>query len=330
MNKKVLSSIVISIILVWYLLAQIEVGAIIKTLKDVPPGLVLLGFAFYALSYLFRALRFKVLLQKDISLRLLFNIVSVHTMWTNLLPFRTGELSYLYLLKKKGGTESYMTGVPSLILSRVFDLVAILTLFVLSFIGVGTLPRELRAIGYVLIVFVLCLLAVIALLIRKKERFLGRVKYYILRFGIDRIKLVGKMLGKGNEILEGFNMARSRKVIVLTALYSQLTWVLIYLCNFALIKAVGVNLNMWQIFFISTFFVLFSLLPIQGWAGFGTTEAVWILTIVWFGLTKETAIVTGFQLHFIGLLFTMILGGIGWLKCRLGSGKFQLMEVNIL
>lgn len=321
MNKKALFSIIISIALVWYLLAQIEVGAIIKTLKDVPPGLVLLGFAFYALSYLFRALRFKVLLQKDISLGLLFNIVSVHTMWTNILPFRTGELSYLYLLKKKGGTGSYMTGVPSLILSRVFDIIAITALFLFSFIGVGTLPKELRIMGFVLIVFVLCLLAVVIFLIWKRERFLGRVKYYILRFRLDKIKLVEKLLGKGGEILEGFNTVKSARVIYLTALYSILIWIFIYLFNFALIRAVGVGINIWQAFFVSTFFVLLSLFPIHGWAGFGTTEGIWILTIIWFGLAKETAIVTGFQLHLLALCFVVLLGISGYLFMKDFSNK---------
>lgn len=313
MNKKVIFSIAISVVLVWFLLSQIEVGAIVKTLKDVPPGLLLFGFAFYILSYLFRALRFQVLLGKDIGILPLFNIVSVHTMWTNILPLRAGELSYLYLLKKQGGTDSLVTGIPSLILSRVFDLAAVLTLFVFSFIGVGTLPGELRRMGYVLIFFVLCLLAITTFLLWKRERFLGRAKYYILRFGLEKIRLVEKMLGKGGEILEGFNKARSWKVIFMTALYSQLTWISIYICNFALIRAVGVNLSLLQIFFISTFFVLFSLLPIQGWAGFGTTEAVWVLTIIWFGVSKETGIITGFQLHILGLAFTMLTGLVGFI-----------------
>ena len=133
MNKKAILSIIITVVLVWFLLSQVEVQEIVTSLKDVPPHLVLIGFFFYALSYLFRALRFRVLLQKAIGLGTLFNIVAVHTMWTNLLPFRTGELSYLYLLKKKGGVGSYLTGVPSLVLARVFDLVAISVLFIILF-----------------------------------------------------------------------------------------------------------------------------------------------------------------------------------------------------
>lgn len=321
MNKKALFSIIISIALVWYLLAQIEVGAIIKTLKDVPPGLVLLGFAFYALSYLFRALRFKVLLQKDISLGLLFNIVSVHTMWTNILPFRTGELSYLYLLKKKGGTGSYVTGVPSLILSRVFDIIAITTLFLLSLLGAGNLPKELKKMGFILLVFILFLLAIVAFMLWKRERFLGRIKYYILRFRLDKINFVNRMLGKGEEILEGFNMTRSRKVLLLAMVYSQLIWISLYVCNFALIRAVGVDMTIFQTFYILTFIVLFSLIPIQGWAGFGTTEGIWILTIIWFGFARETAIVTGFQLHILALCFVVLLGISGYLFMKDYSNK---------
>lgn len=313
MNKKAIFSIIISIALVWYLLAQIEVGAIIKTLKDVPPGLVLLGFAFYALSYLFRALRFKALLQKDISLGLLFNIVSVHTMWTNILPFRTGELSYLYLLKKRGGAGSYMTGVPSLILSRVFDLVAISILFLFSYIRVETIPKELEVMGYVVISFILFLLAVFMFLIWKRERFLGRAKYYIIRLKLDRVKFVERLLGKGRDVLEGFKTVKSIKAVYLTAIYSLLVWSSIYVSNFILWKAVGVNLQIWRTLFINTFFVLAGLFPFHGWAGFGTMEGVWTLTIIRFGIPKEVAIVTGFQLHIISLCFATVLGMAGYL-----------------
>ena len=48
MNKKGFFSIIITLVLVWFLLSQIHVGAIVTTLKDLPPHLVMLGFVFYA------------------------------------------------------------------------------------------------------------------------------------------------------------------------------------------------------------------------------------------------------------------------------------------
>ena len=165
MNKKVLFPIIITAVLVWFLLSQVEVKTIVTTFKDVPLHLVLIGFFFYAFSYLFRAMRFKVLLHNEIGLKTLLNIVAVHTMLTNLLPFRSGELSYFYLLKKKGGIDSYMSGVPSLILARVFDLVAISFLFLVSFSGISTLPSELRVLGVILLSLVSCLILLFCFLI---------------------------------------------------------------------------------------------------------------------------------------------------------------------
>lgn len=311
MNKKALLSIIISIALVWYLLAQIEAGAIIKTLKDVPPGLVFLGFAFYALSYLFRALRFKVLLQKEISLATLFNIVSVHNMWTNLLPFRAGELSYLYLLKKRGGVESYVTGVPSLILSRVFDIMAISFLFLCSFIGIKSLSKELRVMGLVLISFVFCVLAIMMFLIWKKERFLAKIKQYILRLNLDKFIIVQGILGRGKEVIEGFEAAKGKHVTIVSFIFSVLIWVSINAVNFILIMAVGIEMTIWQVVFLSTFFILFSFLPVNGYAGFGTTEALWVLMVGNFGIPTETAISTGFATHILSLVIFVIIGTIG-------------------
>ncbi|MBE9503510.1 MAG: flippase-like domain-containing protein [Proteobacteria bacterium] len=311
MNKKVLTSIFISVTLVWFLLYQIEFALIFETFKTVPLHLVVIGFVFYAISYLLRAFRFKVLLQKELKIGTLFNIVAVHTMWTNLLPFRSGELSYFYLLKKKGGAASYVSGVPSLVLARLFDLVAISLLFLISFIAVETFPRELKIIGFVLFCLLLALLVFLIFLVSQRERFLGRLKFYILKFKLDKIKAVEKLLGRSEEILEGFKMVRSSKTLCLTALFSLLIWLFVYFFNYSLIRAVGVEVSILQVFFISSFFVLAGLFPIHGWAGFGTTEGIWVLMIIWFGLTKEMAIVTGFQLHLMALVFVVLLGVLG-------------------
>lgn len=311
MNKKIIASIAVSIALVFFLLSQVEMGEIIGAFKNIPASLVMAGFVFYALSYLFRALRFKVLLHREIPLGTLFNIVAVHTMWTNILPFRSGELSYFYLLKKKGGAASYVSGVPSLVLARVFDLFAIGALFLVSFATAGELPREMKITGFILIGLLSILLLFLLFLISQRERFLRRLKSLALKLKLKRIKLVGKLLGTGEEILEGFNAVKSKRLMYLTALLSLFIWLFVYLFNLALIRAVGVEITVLHAFFISSFFVLAGLFPIHGFAGFGTTEGIWVITIIWFGVTKEDSIVTGFQLHAMALFFVILLGVAG-------------------
>ena len=313
MNIKTAFSIFIAIVLVWFLLSKIEVGAIVITLKNMPPHLILLGLFFYALSYLFRAFRFKMLLQGDVSVVRLYNIVAIHNMWLNLLPLRAGELSYLYLLKKKGGAVSYLTGVPSLVLARVFDLLSIFLLFLISFVGLGQLPDLLNQLAILMIVMVLTALVIMALLLWKKERFLGQIKYYILKYKMERIAFVNKMLGKSSEILEGFKSVQDYIVIMKIFIYSLLSWLAINAYNFVIIRALNIDFNVWQILFITIFFIFLSLLPVNGYAGFGTFESVFVVISSSFGVMPDVAIGAAFAAHIVSICIFVLIGLISFL-----------------
>jgi len=94
------SAVVVTAALLALLLSHVEMSDLVATLKSIEPGYVLLGLGAYASCYLFRALRFYVLLNREVRVADLFAIVCVHNMVNDILPARSGELSYIYLLKK--------------------------------------------------------------------------------------------------------------------------------------------------------------------------------------------------------------------------------------
>ncbi len=73
-----LSALVITFALVAILLSQIQIADIITTLAGIDPLYLIAGFVLYVCSYFFRALRFYILLNRDVGLRDMFNIVCVH------------------------------------------------------------------------------------------------------------------------------------------------------------------------------------------------------------------------------------------------------------
>jgi len=99
-NISKILAVVITIALVAILLSQIRIADVIATLAGIDPLYLIAGFVLYVCSYFFRALRFHILLNGEVGLWDLFNIVCVHNMMNNILPARTGELSYIYLLKR--------------------------------------------------------------------------------------------------------------------------------------------------------------------------------------------------------------------------------------
>ena len=94
MNRQTIAKIaavVITIALVAPLLSQIQIADVITTLAGIDPLYLIAAFVLYTCSYFFRALRFYILLNREVGLRNLFNIVCVHNMANNILPARTEE-----------------------------------------------------------------------------------------------------------------------------------------------------------------------------------------------------------------------------------------------
>ena len=153
MKKQTLAKIlatVITVILVAILLSQISIGDITKTLTDIEPSYIIVGFVLYIFSYFFRALRFRILLNKKLSIKDLFSIVCVHNMANNILPARTGEVSYVYLSKKLHNV-SVGEGVASLAVARMFDFITICFLFFVSTILIRDLPEIVSNIMWVIV-----------------------------------------------------------------------------------------------------------------------------------------------------------------------------------
>ena len=127
-----LASIILTVILVAILLSQINPRTITTALTSINPIYIIIGFFFYLGSYIFRALRFYILLNKQIRVKSLFTIVCVHNMMNNILPVRTGELAYIYMLKKLH-TKPTSEGFATLMVARVFDLITVSLLFLVGY-----------------------------------------------------------------------------------------------------------------------------------------------------------------------------------------------------
>ena len=134
MNSKLtkIFAIIITILLLALLFTQIDLADVITTLKNINPIYLIVGFILYTCSYFLRALRFHFLLNKEVSFKDLFDITCVHNMMNNLLPARTGELSYIYLLKT-GQNKTTGEGLATLIIARIFDFIIISNLFLAIF-----------------------------------------------------------------------------------------------------------------------------------------------------------------------------------------------------
>ncbi len=100
-------------------------GELLSFLSEISLKDFLLASLFYGLSHISRSLRWKLLL-KDLSFFHSFLINSANVFLNNLLPARTGELSWFYYSKRLGVSLQRSVGV--FLWGRLLDLVALFVL----------------------------------------------------------------------------------------------------------------------------------------------------------------------------------------------------------
>jgi len=308
-------AVLITVVLLVLLFTQINLEDVITTLKNINPGYLIAGFILYTFSYFFRAWRFYILLNAEVGLRDLFNIVCVHNAINSLLPARTGELSYIYLLKKINN-KTTGDGIATLVVSRIFDFIALIFLFFIATILVKDIPAFIMAVLWIIAGFTLFLLIILIVLLTTGKKFVLLTQKTAETLQIEKNRGVNYLIRKEFETVESLDKIQMKKSMPTLIVSSLLIWLVNYFLVYIIM--VGLNFQISLLFVVlgGTFIVLTSILPIQGIAGFGTTEAVWTLVFVPLGLSINQAIISGFCFHIIMILYFSVLGIYGAIKIK--------------
>lgn len=311
------AAIVVTAVLVTLLLSRIDLSDVITTLTNIDPLYLVGGFLLYAFSYFFRALRFHILLNREVGLRTLFRIVCVHNMVNSVLPARTGELSYIYLLKRVDG-RNVGEGISTLAVARLFDFISITFCFFVSFLIVGKISsvsvQTAWLGGGIMIAMIISLVFLLSF---------GRAFYEKIHALFDTLHLVERRFGKsilrcGEEAVESLEQIKGtgRTQYIFIFLVSCGIWISLYLLVFLLISGMKIQLGFFFVLFASTFAILSTVLPIQGIGGFGTIEAAWSVGFILVGLPDEVAINSGFVYHIVYFVYLILLGAAGGISLR--------------
>ena len=302
-----LASAALSVGIFAYLLSLIDPAEIFRTAQRLPPGPLALYAVLVLGGVLARALRFWILLGRQVGLGLLAGIVLARNLFVDLLPARVGELSYVYLLSRTGHRRAE-EGLATLVLSILFDVVALAPLLVLAllFLGRGEAIPTTR-----LLAASVALAAVAYGAIQIAEpvsRFLARA--FKRRPGSLSRNLSARLSVLASALAD----ASARRVFAPVLAVS----LVVRLCKFgsyyflvvAIMTALGTSgsLQFFRVFLGTVAAELAAALPIHGIAGFGTFEGAWALAFIQLGFTREHAIVTGILAHALSQLFEYSMG----------------------
>jgi uncharacterized protein (TIRG00374 family) len=237
-------------------------------------------------------------------------------MANNILPARTGEVSYVYLSKKLHNVPTG-EGIATLMMARVFDFITISLIFFVSAIFIQDLPDITGKIIWVIVGLLVLVLLFFLALVFFGEIFVDMIRKVANRINALQFSLVQYLLRKGDETVQSFKLMKSKKLFGWVFITSMMLWCSQYSMLYILANAMNISLAFWCMIFALTFVFFTTILPIQSIGGFGIIEGGWALGFMVMGISKNVAIASGFSIHIIILIFTLVIGVLGFINIYL-------------
>jgi hypothetical protein len=299
-------SLLISCLLLFFFFQKISFQEAWTALRATSWVLILAVFALYIVTTYYKGLRWREILQNKLSRKDSFTSLSVNSMFNNLLPFKLGELSMLYLLRRKG--IKYRLSLAFLIILRLMDFAALLLLFIVGLLWMGKIPGITSTLIVIIIAFFILVLVLLIFAVFFHEKALAILLWLVKCCNLDKKRLIKKALKKARLVVKEMQYLKQGGLLFRLALLSLMTWILGIVSVYILMVGMGVAFPFQAMFLAIALQVILSNLPIQGLAGFGTYEGFWVVSFVLLGMDTKTAIITGLNTHLVLLLMTVILG----------------------
>jgi uncharacterized membrane protein YbhN (UPF0104 family) len=297
--------------------SQVDTAALWRAARSLPPAVVAGFLALYFALNAARALRFRLLiLSRDVPLGQLYPVTLVHNALAQLLVFRTGELSFPWLARRRLAVP-VAESLGSLLLARLLD-VAVIVLVGTTALAVRQDARsDAGAVPWPLLAgVVLAPLLAIWLAGPLARGLAARLPQWL---PWERLRASRSMAGLVRGLSDSsrhLDRLRTRRRIAGLALLSLLVYALSLGCNLLVLVGLGVPGSLAALVLATSTVALAGSLPVS-FSGFGVVEASWGLTLS--ALTEldlGEALALGFVLHAVQLVGVAVSGAAGLLLLR--------------
>jgi uncharacterized membrane protein YbhN (UPF0104 family) len=284
------------------IVSQLDVAAALTRVQQADWFWVLASFASALGLLMARAIRFRILTQHT-SLGIMSAAIAVQTFINRTAPFRLGELSLPYFLRRSAG-ESAVKTLISLALVRLLEL---WVLFIFAAVAIAawlgaTERTHALAVGLGAILLTLMLFS----FRRWVGWATGLLKRLSVFFGLEKVVLLNTFLDRIEEAVADSERLtqRERVMLVLTSVLVFALTVATYDC---LLRAVDIQLHPFQVIIGVTFAMVSGALPVTTVGSFGTHEIGWTAGFMWVGLSLNDALVTGLITQVMTLAFNVLM-----------------------
>ena len=277
------------------------------------PAWLLAALVAFIANYWLRTWRIRWLLaQESMPFLRLLGVTSLYGMFNYLMPAKSGEISFLYLVRRHVGV-AVSQGAAGLIIARFFDL-ATLALF---------LPAAVFAFHDRLPSWLVGASAAYCALVGAAGLVLARLVNGT-RTGPPPARppaVVGwgqRLAGAVRALLEGLRAIHRRGQYARLWLVTAGIWGCIYANLYAIVASLGYEPDLLELVVLSMFLVPMTLLPVQGLANVGTHEAAWIAAFAIFGYPMSESLSIAVTSHVVLFVLVVALDAVGSLLLATG------------
>jgi hypothetical protein len=287
------------VVLIWYA-SPVRIWEVLRQTK---PDFVLLSWGIGFLATSFRTWRYGLFIPISHKLRLAYGVFSISRLLNIALPFRSGEIVVLALLKKTGLAPTIAESLPVWAVLRIGDFAALSAWFC-AIAGISVLGRQYRMVGWTALALALASIALIYIAprwVRLDFRFGGWIG--------DRLRAVAG----------GFKLLSTARHQAGALGLSLLLWASLLLAMVASQYALNTPLTLSDASVAAVIVLSASILPINAPLGIGTGDAVWAVVMTLFGIPGPQAVAMALGIRLLMLTAIAIEALVGvWLVRKEG------------
>lgn len=307
-------AVAVGAILLLFLWGGVDIADVGRAAASIHPGVFALALLIQASIYVFRAIRLRVLVKAaggaDVALPKLTAASAAWILDSHILPAKVGEASLVIHLGRVGVKAEH--GLVGLLLSRLFDLATLVGVLGVTCLAMGAgggregLPW-LNSLGGVLLLGA----AVLVLGILRGHRAVALLRAMATKVGLSGTS-IGERVDAFAAKVEAAFASVPRRALVAAALWSLPVWAAVLGVYGVLGTGVGLSgLSPFDLVFGASLAILGSLVPINGFLGFGMLDMGWAWGFAAVGVPQEHAVATGLAFHTLYLVGVGILGALG-------------------
>ena len=336
MNKKVIISfgigLFVSAAALYFAFRNVPISDLINYLASINYFWILPALFVVIVSFWLRAVRWQIILEssRKISIWRAFHPMMIGFMINCVLPGRLGEVARPVILQQKEQVP-FTTGLATVAAERIFDLLLLLLLFLVTVSVIQIRPEINVAFGDYQLnretldtifsgMFKLGAVLIIGIILFTIDS--SRILFHKIILSVPNLffftsnqfkakirnKLCDRLINIMENFAKGFSLIRYPKKIILCALFSLLIWGLIVFSYYLFsLGSPGINLTLSELAVVMVIICFFISLPsVPGW--WGLWEAAGVFALSLFGVTSKEA--AGFTLanHALQVFPVIIIG----------------------